>query len=262
MEKRRKFIEEQIKRDTCFMSMALNLAGLTIASMDAISAKVEAKKKGEDVEVTAEEWVYLCDAQVWANELLSLTFLIHFAVVDMMAESIKKCFDGLEKSGQTVRELMKRVRVWEKEQRKNMADTRCVNRVKGMISEYDAHINFDEWTEEHDKEVIIAYNTYVLRIARNLILYFPKDRLITLFHYVFEPRHLALINPHDPVAHYYHSLLVFFYQRVLKSEAVIYGRHADYALIIRVLQRKLKEILHLDLLHALRAANKKVCAYA
>jgi hypothetical protein len=78
-------------------------------------------------------------AQLWANEILSLSFLIHFAVLDRMAAAVKYTFGGLQRHGCSVCTMKKVLMDFERGMELEIAENGFVAQVKAMIAAYGRH---------------------------------------------------------------------------------------------------------------------------
>ncbi|GHU22556.1 hypothetical protein FACS189472_15450 [Alphaproteobacteria bacterium] len=92
---------EAIMKENIVPSLSLGLAGVHISQ-----AKGQRKNKG--AERQDKKNPRLLAAQVWADEMLTIEFLIYFAIVELVGMTVKETFDGLQMRGLTVWSMMQK----------------------------------------------------------------------------------------------------------------------------------------------------------
>ncbi|GHU22553.1 hypothetical protein FACS189472_15440 [Alphaproteobacteria bacterium] len=131
-----------------------------------------------------------------------------------------------------------------------------------MLCEYANKIKFHHFSPELETYTAAVAETYVHKISQGLIIHFPKDRLIELFHRVLNPIVLLTSNPYNNTLCYYHSLLVFFYHHLWDgNDSVVLNRAMDIVHVAKKLREKAADILRPAVYNRVQKAEKAIRRY-
>jgi hypothetical protein len=172
-------------------------------------------------------------AQIWANQMCTMEFLVYFAIIELYSESTHALYMELEKRGKLTFETMAAIRGWEMKMLEWVLEGKFVERVLNLLGEYVQYIDYGPWKPVLAHHIQRIALLYIQSTCHNFLRYFSKDAVIELFHYTFAPQNLATSNIDNNTLQYYYSLLVFLYDRLWKDERAMLERHLDLEDLIK-----------------------------